>query len=78
MEHVLAYIYYTYGQGESGGLLPELPVDAIDEVVVQKHLSVFFSKTRTVWRHTTGDETTPILRSSTENQLCTTKHIAPT
>ena len=51
MEHVWAYIYYTYGQGESGGLLPELRVDAIDEVVVQKHLSVFLQQPRTAWRH---------------------------
>jgi len=38
-------------QGESGGLLPELRVDAIEEVVDQKHLSVFLQQPRTAWRH---------------------------
>ena len=34
MEHVCMSIC-IYGQGESGGLVPELHVDAIDGVVVE-------------------------------------------
>ena len=42
MEHVCEH-RYTYGQGESGGLLPELHVDAIDGVVVESTCAYPFS-----------------------------------